>query len=99
VVGLAQAVAAAGDRAHAARRFDVAGIEARESPECIAGDVLKGLKRPLDCPAFGRSCTPERPLGATMVSAEGACAAYFAYGRQRDASPGGQLVQLRGGRG
>jgi hydrogenase expression/formation protein HypD len=43
--------------------------------------VLQGLKKPQDCPAFGTACVPERPLGATMVSSEGACAAYFRYGR------------------
>jgi len=58
-----------------------------EEFHCIAGrgggQILRGLKKPHDCPAFGSACTPERPLGATMVSAEGACAAYFAYGRHR----------------
>ena len=48
---------------------------------CISGLVLQGVKKPHDCPAFGKQCTPEHPLGATMVSAEGACAAYYAYGR------------------
>jgi hydrogenase expression/formation protein HypD len=70
----------------AERRFDVAAIATRESPQCISGLVLRGLKRPSECAAFGRSCTPETPLGATMVSGEGACAAYFQYGRQRAAS-------------
>jgi len=65
----------------AERRFQVGGITARESPDCIAGEVLQGLKRPQQCPAFARTCTPEHPLGAPMVSSEGACAAYFAYGR------------------
>ncbi len=65
----------------AERLFEVDAIETRESPLCISGQVLKGLKKPHDCPAFGRECTPHTPLGATMVSAEGACAAYFAYGR------------------
>jgi hydrogenase expression/formation protein HypD len=46
---------------------------------------LKGVKKPHDCPAFGKECTPQHPLGATMVSAEGACAAYYAYGRHLDA--------------
>jgi hydrogenase expression/formation protein HypD len=63
-------------------RFEVADIQAEESPVCIAGLILQGLKKPVDCPAFGNSCTPETPLGATMVSAEGACAAYYRYGRQ-----------------
>jgi len=65
----------------AERRFDVAAIEARESSVCISGEILRGVKKPVDCPAFGEACTPENPLGATMVSAEGACAAYYAYGR------------------
>jgi hydrogenase expression/formation protein HypD len=69
----------------AARRFEVEGVRAEESPLCISGQVLRGLKRPADCPAFGRQCTPETPLGATMVSSEGACAAYHAYGRHLDA--------------
>jgi hydrogenase expression/formation protein HypD len=50
-----------------------------ESPLCIAGQVLQGMKKPLECPAFGVQCTPENPLGATMVSSEGACAAYYRY--------------------
>jgi len=62
-------------------RFDVGNIHAEESPLCIAGEILQGLKKPHDCPAFGKQCTPERPLGATMVSGEGACAAYYRYGR------------------
>ena len=58
-------------------------METLEPAVCISGQILRGLKKPHDCPAFGSACTPERPLGATMVSAEGACAAYFAYGRHR----------------
>jgi hydrogenase expression/formation protein HypD len=65
----------------AERRFDVADIEARESSLCISGQILRGMRKPTDCPAFGTTCTPATPLGATMVSAEGACAAYYAYGR------------------
>jgi len=65
----------------AERRFDVAAIQPEESPICIAGLVLQGLKKPDECPAFGTLCTPERPLGATMVSGEGACAAYYRYRR------------------
>lgn len=65
----------------AERRFDVHAIETSESPVCISGQILRGIKKPHDCPAFGTLCTPDMPLGATMVSAEGACAAYFAYGR------------------
>jgi hydrogenase expression/formation protein HypD len=61
-------------------QFDVGRIEAHESPLCIAGSVLQGIRKPHECPAFGRECTPERPLGAPMVSSEGACAAYYRYG-------------------
>ena len=71
----------------AERRFAVGTLDAREPEECISGQILRGLKRPPDCPAFGTRCTPARPLGATMVSAEGACAAYFAYGRHLGAVP------------
>ncbi len=56
-------------------------MQPEESPLCIAGQILQGLRRPRDCPAFGGQCTPEHPLGATMVSSEGACAAYYRYGR------------------
>jgi hydrogenase expression/formation protein HypD len=66
----------------AERRFpDVAAIETQESPVCISGQILKGIHKPVDCPAFGKECTPQTPLGATMVSSEGACAAYYRYGR------------------
>jgi hydrogenase expression/formation protein HypD len=65
----------------AAEKFEVQGIHAEEPAICISGEVLRGLKKPLDCPAFGKLCSPENPLGATMVSAEGACAAYYNYGR------------------
>jgi hydrogenase expression/formation protein HypD len=61
--------------------FDVKQIDTQESPVCISGLILSGVKKPHDCPAFGKQCVPEHPLGATMVSAEGACAAYYAYGR------------------
>jgi hydrogenase expression/formation protein HypD len=67
----------------AAERFGVSGITAEEPAECIAGEVLQGHKKPHDCPAFGIHCTPERPLGAPMVSTEGSCAAYYRYRRQR----------------
>jgi hydrogenase expression/formation protein HypD len=72
-------------RDHDAERiFEVDEIVTRESSACISGLVLRGLKKPCDCPAFGKECTPQRPLGATMVSAEGACAAYYQYGRYLD---------------
>jgi hydrogenase expression/formation protein HypD len=67
----------------AERRFAVAGVGGRESPDCRSGEVLQGLLRPPDCPAFGTRCTPDHPLGATMVSSEGACAAYYRYRRSR----------------
>jgi hydrogenase expression/formation protein HypD len=66
----------------AEERFDVGDIQPQESPLCISGMILQGLKKPFDCSAFGNPCSPERPLGATMVSAEGACAAYYQYGRR-----------------
>ncbi len=69
----------------AERLFEVEEIDTQEPSVCISGLVLKGVKKPHDCPAFGKECTPEHPLGATMVSAEGACAAYYAYGRHLDA--------------
>ena len=56
-------------------------IDTHESEICISGQILRGIKKPHDCPAFGKQCDPQHPLGATMVSAEGACAAYYAYGR------------------
>ncbi len=69
------------DMFNAEKRFDVGKIKTEESALCIAGDILQGLKKPNECPAFGKKCTPEHPLGATMVSSEGACAAYYKYGR------------------
>ena len=70
----------------AERRFDVGELVAQESPDCIAGEILRGLKKPHECPAFGVRCTPEKPLGAPMVSSEGACSAYYQYGRHKVAS-------------
>jgi hydrogenase expression/formation protein HypD len=68
----------------AERIFEVKEIDTKEPAICISGQILKGIKKPHDCPAFGTVCTPLTPLGATMVSAEGACAAYYAYGRHLD---------------
>lgn len=62
-------------------RFGLEELQVREPAECLSGEILSGLKKPLECPAFGTRCTPERPLGATMVSTEGACAAYYQYRR------------------
>ena len=65
----------------AERKFSVETITVQESELCRSGGVLQGLIKPDGCPAFGRECTPEHPLGATMVSGEGACAAYYKYHR------------------
>jgi hydrogenase expression/formation protein HypD len=65
----------------AEERFQITGIHTEESPLCHSGDVLRGAIKPAECPAFGKECTPRHPLGATMVSSEGACAAYYNYGR------------------
>jgi hydrogenase expression/formation protein HypD len=70
-------------RAHDAEAvFEIGDVATEESRACISGLVLRGVKKPCDCSAFARACTPETPLGATMVSAEGACAAYYQYGRR-----------------
>jgi hydrogenase expression/formation protein HypD len=87
----------------AERLFEVEDIETQESTLCISGQILRGLKKPHDCPAFGRACTPQSPLGATMVSAEGACAAYYAYGRHlagkgNSRTQASELVQIGGAR-
>ena len=65
----------------AEQRFGIAAYTAEESGECMSGEILQGVKKPNHCPAFGTGCTPEHPLGATMVSTEGACAAYYRYRR------------------
>jgi hydrogenase expression/formation protein HypD len=72
-------------RFDAEERFELAPGGCAESSECISGLVLQGLKKPHECAAFGVKCTPERPLGAPMVSSEGACAAYYLYGRREHA--------------
>jgi hydrogenase expression/formation protein HypD len=70
----------------AGQRFQVEGIVASEPKECLAGEVLQGLRKPHQCPAFGTLCTPDNPLGAPMVSSEGACAAYHRYHRTQERS-------------
>jgi hydrogenase expression/formation protein HypD len=65
----------------AERRFAVDGLTAGEDPACIAGDILRGTRLPTDCAAYGTACTPRRPLGAPMISAEGTCAAFYGAGR------------------
>ncbi|MCK5283997.1 MAG: hydrogenase formation protein HypD [Alphaproteobacteria bacterium] len=69
------------ERFNAETRFGVTQTQVQEPEECISGLILQGLKRPNECPAFGTICTPEKPLGATMVSGEGACSAYYKYKR------------------
>jgi hydrogenase expression/formation protein HypD len=68
-------------------RFGLGDLRVEEPVECRAGDVLRGRLKPFQCPAFGGRCTPEHPLGAPMVSSEGACAAYYNYGRYREGRP------------
>ena len=70
----------------AEKRFDVSGLTTEESSDCISGLILQGIKKPRECPAFGGKCTPEKPLGATMVSSEGACAAYYRYRKTNPSS-------------
>ncbi len=85
-------------REHDAERiFDVKEIDTHEPEVCISGQILKGIKKPHDCPAFGRECDPQHPLGATMVSAEGACAAYYAYGRHLEREKREQLTAINAG--
>jgi hydrogenase expression/formation protein HypD len=76
----------------AEQRFGVAGHRAEESTECISGLILQGLRKPHECPAFATRCTPERPLGATMVSSEGACAAYYRYRGRSTIHAGGSAA-------
>ena len=64
---------------NAENRFSVASIKTEEPAACRSGDILKGLLKPQQCSEFGKTCTPEHPLGATMVSSEGACSAYYKY--------------------
>jgi len=78
-------------------RFDTARTTVEESPLCIAGEILQGMRKPPECPAFGSQCTPERPLGAPMVSSEGACAAYYRYGTVKpERKEAGLLQEGRG---
>ncbi|MCX7019900.1 MAG: hydrogenase formation protein HypD [bacterium] len=74
------------ERYDAEKRFGVAHLRTDEDTECISGLILQGVRKPRECPAFGTRCTTDRPLGATMVSSEGACAAYYRYRGQKPAS-------------
>jgi hydrogenase expression/formation protein HypD len=71
----------------AERRFALAYAPVPDHRQCECGAILRGVRRPVECKLFGNVCTPEHPVGPCMVSAEGACAAHFAYGRFRDAAP------------
>jgi hydrogenase expression/formation protein HypD len=75
----------------AEKRFGLEAYHAEESTACISGLIMQGIKKPHECPAFGTTCTPEQPLGAPMVSSEGACSAYFRY-RRRDSSASGEAA-------
>ncbi len=68
----------------AEKRFQVGDIQTHESEVCISGQILQGISKPNECPAFGKICTPQNPLGATMVSSEGTCAAYYRYARTEE---------------
>ena len=81
-------------RYDAEKIFNVAEISTLEPEICISGEILRGIKKPHDCPAFGTLCSPQHPLGATMVSAEGACAAYYAYGRHLNPQAASELQQI-----
>jgi hydrogenase expression/formation protein HypD len=77
----------------AEKRFEVGGIEVEESAVCRSGEVLQGFIKPHECSAFGTTCTPRNPLGATMVSTEGACSAYYLY-RRLDGKPGQEAREV-----
>ena len=78
----------------AEKLFEVDEIATLEPEICISGQILRGIRKPHDCPAFGTLCSPQHPLGATMVSAEGACAAYYAYGRHLNPQGADALLQI-----
>ncbi|MDG0022908.1 hydrogenase formation protein HypD [Trinickia sp. Y13] len=82
-------------RFDALRRFPDIVAPPERCNECISGEVLRGVKKPGDCPAFGTRCTPEHPLGATMVSSEGACAAYYRYRRPSHSDAAGEPARPR----
>jgi len=81
-------------RHDAEKLFEVNEIATLEPEICISGQILRGIRKPHDCPAFGTLCSPQHPLGATMVSAEGACAAYYAYGRHLNPQGDDVLVEI-----
>jgi hydrogenase expression/formation protein HypD len=75
------------DQFNANKKFNIYIEEVNENARCIAGQVLKGIKKPHECPEFGKNCTPLNPLGAPMVSSEGACAAYYNFSRAQEEIP------------
>jgi hydrogenase expression/formation protein HypD len=70
---------------NARKKFNLGPMESKENPSCMAGEIMKGKMKPYNCPHFGHGCTPEKPLGAPMVSSEGACAAYYHFSQQAEA--------------
>jgi len=70
---------------NARRKFNLGPLESKEDSSCLAGEIMKGKMKPFHCPHFGKGCTPERPLGAPMVSSEGTCAAYYHFSQQTEA--------------
>lgn len=70
---------------NARKKFNLGPMESKENPSCMAGEIMKGKMKPYNCPHFGKGCTPEKPLGAPMVSSEGACAAYYHFSQQAEA--------------
>ena len=96
----ASGLAAVGEVPRLRRRapvLAVTGIDTHESTVCRSGEVLQGLIKPHECEAFGTLCTPRNPLGATMVSSEGACAAYYLYRRLETPDPAARGRRPRGG--
>lgn len=78
-------VSAAFQQYNARKKFNLGPMESKENASCMAGEIMKGKMKPINCPHFGKDCTPERPLGAPMVSSEGACAAYYHFSQQAEA--------------
>jgi len=79
----------------AERRFALTYQSVPDNKACECGAILRGVKRPQDCKIFGTVCTPENPIGSCMVSSEGACAAYYSYGRYKDMQPALKTEEAR----
>ena len=82
-------------RFDAERRFNVAGLRIADPKACQCGEILKGVKKPWECKVFGTACTPETPIGSCMVSSEGACAAYYNFGRLSKVASRSQVTATR----